>query len=743
MIENVEPVAGKSNDESLSIGGGGQLLALDEAHETLLPGCSPIPLANYLKALGILRLVAEQVDPSARGYWRNDAFVLVTRLDAEALQQFFLKDYECTPVLAPWNGRSGFYTGDNQSGIAPIENGSANRLAKLRDTINTIRAVLQRRGLKTKPDGDTKAALLAELRAELSDDALAWLDAAVLLTEASPKYPPLLGTGGNDGRLDFTNNFMQRIVTVVDPETGHAREGAAALLALALFGEAQPGIPSAAIGQFAPGMAGGTNQTAGFDAKALVNPWDFILMLEGALLFAAAATRRLEYGAGGAPSYPFTVRATGAGSGAAALSDEANARAEIWMPLWATPTTLAELKTLLAEGRVTLGRRPARDGLDFARAVAKLGVERGISGFQRYAFLMRSGKAYFATPLNRFVATRNRFGDIIDELETDGWLGKFRQLGRADGSTRLTSLVRRFEDALFSLTGMQGDNPLAVQQALIILGEVQRYLATSPKAREACPPVPPFSEQWAIQADDGSPEFDIAVALASLHARRRLDDGSTSRVMPMRAHLAPERLEKGRFLWGEDAHRVTWRAGNLEVNLVETLRRRLLEAEQLQLADKPFEFDRAATVTAVAGWLGNSINEGRLAALVPGLMLARIPYRGEGKSREKGAPLPAAYRLLKPFFCTDAQLQRAKLLPPEGRLPTRADLVRRLTADRTAEAIDLAVRRLRVNGIAADLDSLRHGSTDFPNGRRLLAVLLVPIGGRDLEKLLPRTSPRE
>src|SRR5690606_22539753 len=134
-------------------------------------------------------------------------------------------------------------------------------------------------------DGDTKAALLAELRAELSDDALAWLDAAVLLTEASPKYPPLLGTGGNDGRLDFTNNFMQRIVTVVDPETGHAREGAAALLALALFGEAQPGIPSAAIGQFAPGMAGGTNQTSGFDAKALVNPWDFILMLEGALLF--------------------------------------------------------------------------------------------------------------------------------------------------------------------------------------------------------------------------------------------------------------------------------------------------------------------------------------------------------------------------------------------------------------------------------------------------------------------------
>lgn len=30
-----------------------------------LSGCSPAPLANYLKALGILRLVSEQTDPTA------------------------------------------------------------------------------------------------------------------------------------------------------------------------------------------------------------------------------------------------------------------------------------------------------------------------------------------------------------------------------------------------------------------------------------------------------------------------------------------------------------------------------------------------------------------------------------------------------------------------------------------------------------------------------------------------------
>src|SRR5690606_41339195 len=75
--------------------------ALDQVHEIVLSGCSPIPLANYLKALGVLRLVAEQADPGARGLWRNDAIVLLTRLHAEALERLFLEEHEPTPAPAP------------------------------------------------------------------------------------------------------------------------------------------------------------------------------------------------------------------------------------------------------------------------------------------------------------------------------------------------------------------------------------------------------------------------------------------------------------------------------------------------------------------------------------------------------------------------------------------------------------------------------------------------------------------
>ena len=73
-----------------------------------LAGCSPEPLAHYLKALGVLRLVSEQADPDARGFWDGDIFVLRTSLDEPALLSFFAERYAPTPLLSPWNGGSGF-----------------------------------------------------------------------------------------------------------------------------------------------------------------------------------------------------------------------------------------------------------------------------------------------------------------------------------------------------------------------------------------------------------------------------------------------------------------------------------------------------------------------------------------------------------------------------------------------------------------------------------------------------------
>ena len=365
-----------------------------------LGGCAPVPLAHYLKALGVLRLLAEQKpNENVKGFWSGDNFLLSTPLDETALVEFFLKEYRPTPIIAPWDGGSGFYPKDNRVAIGAIAKGKATRLTSYREAITAAEGVLHELHIKQKVTKEQKGALLEACRNRLSDGAVSWLDAAFVLTDKGPQYPPLLGTGGNDGRLDFTNNFMQRLLDVFDPGAGTPTAISEPLLRSALFGDPTTGLRKGAIGQFSPAAAGGANSESGFTSDSLLNPWDFLLMIEGAVLFASASVKRLESIESDNLSAPFCVRPVGVGYASAALADESGARPEMWIPLWNAPTGLPELLALMSEGRAQVAGRPARNGVDFARAVASLGVDRGIAAFQRYGFQVRNGLAYFATPL--------------------------------------------------------------------------------------------------------------------------------------------------------------------------------------------------------------------------------------------------------------------------------------------------------------------------------------------------------
>jgi len=696
-----------------------------------LSGCCPVPLGSYLKALGILRLVAEQADRGARGHWSDEQFVLTSRLSEEDLQRFLRERYEPTPILAPWNGGSGFYPSDNKSGIDPLAAANAPRFSRLRSTIASLGETVRAFGLEKKPDGEVKTSLMAAIRAEADEDFLKWLDAAVLLSEDDPKYPPLLGTGGNDGRLDFTNNF-QRLVEVFDPDSGEPRTGGENRLTAALFGSAAPGLSEKAIGQFMPGAAGGPNAGTGFEADSLVNPWDFILMLEGALVFAATATRRHTRYGEGQLSYPFTVRPTGAGTGAASMADEPDARAELWAPLWERSLSLGELRALLGEGRATVAGRAARDGLDFVRAVAGLGVERGVSAFQRYAFMQRSGKAYLATPLNRVPVRRNTGAELVDQLERNQFLGRFRSFARR-GSNQAARLARVLEDRLFDLTdpagGAEQNRPHRVQGVVEALGAIVHYLAVSDSAREACPRLPWLDGRWMLDGNDHSPEFRIAAALAGIGTGN----------LPMICHLLPVSADDPtRYDAGSRA--VTWHQGSLTDNLVAVLRRRLLESQQREdLPDKPLDARPVAAASDVHAYLMEETDDARIARLLAGLALVRRPpaYLPGGSF---DAPLPAAYRALKPLFASDDQLRRAGVLDGDGTLPLPARLPTLLAADRAREAWPVARRRMHASGMSTVFREL---DTNAADGPRLLAALMLPVEDRLLRDLADRVRARD
>ncbi len=88
--------------------------------EIKLNRCTSEPLSSYLSACAVLRLVCEQKDPDALGWWNNGVFHLKSSLDRDGLITFFLQEYRPTPIVSPWGGGSGFYEGDNTEGLDAI-----------------------------------------------------------------------------------------------------------------------------------------------------------------------------------------------------------------------------------------------------------------------------------------------------------------------------------------------------------------------------------------------------------------------------------------------------------------------------------------------------------------------------------------------------------------------------------------------------------------------------------------------
>ena len=308
-----------------------------------LSGCRARPLLGYLKALGVLRIVARQADTRARGRWAGGVFELRSSLDAGDFERFLLERYSPSPIVSPWNGGSGFFPKDDTRAIETIEADASDRLGPFRDAITVARATLARLEIESKPDSkEQKPRLLRALRGSLPDRALEWLDAAVVvLGEERTHFPPLLGSGGNDGRYDFANNYAQAVVRVLGLGTDGS-ETSRRWLRSAVTDDSAPLVKGMSLAHLARD-ASPTNSPQG-ESDALGNPWDLILGLEGSLTFAAGAARRHGSALQGAMVAPFTAVTTGAGYGSAIENEKG--RAELWLPVWTRWASLVEIEAV-------------------------------------------------------------------------------------------------------------------------------------------------------------------------------------------------------------------------------------------------------------------------------------------------------------------------------------------------------------------------------------------------------------
>jgi CRISPR-associated protein Csx17 len=743
--------------------------------EVVLAGCAPEPLMGYLKGLGVFRLVAQQADPAARVSWRGGVGRLQTTLERAALIEFFVDRYRPTPVVSPWNGGSGFYrTWDDKTKrfrsrqaverVAFIKNSASARLTDYKDVVRqveeTLVAYATSINVETMPGKERKATLLIDerhgilesqqasllphLRATLPDATVEWLDAVVLLQAEDTRAAPLFISGGNDGNLDFSVTFMGCL-----EECTSGRQASRGRFVSSVFAEGLLPTEHGTAGHFNPSGLGGPNDGQGFAGSGSLNPWDFVLMVEGTLLLAGAVARRYGVDSSDRAAFPFCALPVAVGFGTAASADETSdgCRTELWLPLWSSYVGLAELHYLFAEGRAQLGRRQARNGVEFALAACLLGVSRGIDSFVRYAFLRRFGKMFLAAPLGQVPVTPRPAARLLDDQALTTWLDRLRSACRDKDKTpaRYQSALRQIDRAIYEFaTGAQVD-PTADRRGLLevlrAVGRAEQDLASGLAfcKEKNLRPLHGLSWQWLDQADDGSAEFRLAAAVAGVRAVQDTDVG------PLRAHLEPVvRGKGGRFEWHLGSTSAVWSNRALDENLAASFLRRQLEAFRAGLPGVPLDTARPAPLADVLAFLASDTDDEKLHDLVWGLAVLAWP---EDRVDPEPSAEPAVQcgfgiprLLVRPLALTARaggwRLGGSETIVPD---PTVFQGLRSGQPGAVARCVDQAARRLKAGGrlVVGYRNRYREDrslgiATGFAPGR-LLAACLFPLCDSDLE----------
>lgn len=682
-------------------------------------GASTGSLLGYLKGLGLLHIVARQADRDARACWRDGALELHTRIDARELERFLLDEWVPAPVVSPWSGGSGFFPGDNQVARQAIEASHSPRLAQFRSAIATGRDALARAGLSAVPEPKlAKPALLRDLRATLSDAALEWLDAAVVLVGDAVAFPPLLGSGGNEGRFDYSNNYAQSVVFALGiGSDGGDTEGA---LGGALWRAPTPLRPKLSLGQLA--QDGSAVNSPSGSADGLGNPWDLALAMHGTLVAVAGAGRRLAHGVPSRLAAPFTLEATGAGYGSAVAGEKG--RAELWMPLWRSPATLSEVETLFREARAQVGRRRARTGLDAARAAGELGVARGIDAFERYALLERAGQANLAVPVGRVEVRARPGARVLGTL--DPWLGRLLNRSRGDLPGAQRDAVVRLERAAFAVADR--GTPETVAELLVAVGTMEGLMAVADERHRPAGlmPVSPLAEPWLESLGLMDLEMRLAIALGSVAEPWRPD---VKPLAALRDYLHGTGFdERGRRRYGVPvAGRVPAHAGVIE-RLGAAHERRHHDAARVSREDIGFVHGREVAFADLARLTAGDADERRLGRLLDGAAL--LDHR-HSQSRAPSLPASTADPLLG---LLGLSFHDPGGVDPARRSRPRLDWVARLRAGRISEVAREALLRLRL----AELDPLLRLSDlqlTAADGPRFAAALLARPSRSDLRRV--------
>ncbi len=688
-------------------------------NDHVLTGCRSTPLLSYLKALGIARLL-HRVDPSVRLWWGRDGFArLRTVLNQDALLRYFIEEYEPSPIVSPWNLESGFFPGKFGDALHGVETSATPRLLEIRQAIESGRAALTERHLVHAPKGADKDEFIEAWRAGCPESCLEWLDAAWGLTDEKPRPNPLLVSGGVDSRFEFARNFVERLedclpqLFVPQAETNRSTE----LLVYALFDRDTTRLDVVAVGMFAPGRNGLPNSSSSSSPQSISSPWDYVLLLEGSLAFAGGVARHLG---SVVASFPFAFKGSAVRGRGADTENPDKLKGEAWLPIWHLPAPWGSVRRLLAEGRAQDGRGQSRTGRNLVRALADLGVERGIASFERTLIAQRNGQSSTAVSLGR-VDVRSVPGVGVMRA-ADQWLAT----ARGFSSSNVRATVDVVDRAAYAAASASAGASL--EEWLRALADLQ--IAVGGRAgvrdRSARSHVAPLARlPWdLVLALGSSAEVRLARTLAAI--------GRGAGQSGLRALIEPVEVRAGGwFQWSQNVRGAS--AASLRQPLATMARLAQIGAAQGE------EWKGGASLDDALVFLSGRLDDRRLMQLAFALTLcvpAPLPEGGNVTSASGVDRLYAVCRLATVPTSVEGR---------EHPRPPARDVIPALAAGRPERALRAAVRHLRSAG-RTPLTSLVDVTSTREHARRVAAALAIPLRSPDLEQLgrvvfVPPTEP--
>jgi CRISPR-associated protein Csx17 len=639
-----------------------------------VPGLRLVSLGNYMASLGLLRILARSGWPRVRAAWNNGTFQIVggpTCLDN-------ILDGVCK--MASSKAWSAY---DRSWGEA------------------------QKQGTKKK-----SGAPLAIWQASAPEQDLE-LFSAHAVPAARVSFNPLLGSGGNAGKRDFSDGWSR------------------AVQALASDQNSKNGVPDAAgkraelkallLGDSLTWMVEKLNAACWFsDTNKLYNsgqrpfregaasPWAMALACEGLPFFAGGPSRRLGSRARAVGAFPFVTGPAAPGRAGEAGRD----LGDVWAPIRERPMSVPEVQTLFQRGRAELGGRGVITPTAFAAAIMRRGIDAGITEFRRFVlghttssntFEPRFGGVFHvsvsAQPAASILQREQRAAAAVMERVVafvDQFVGplKDRKVGKR---WRYVGLRGGVEAAMLRVAESPFDSEAALHLADSIVAALDR-IDRNWAFRERVVAWEPLPLDWLTVLFGNelpSAEARLAVAVVSCFPVGR----------PLAIYRFGVEPRGRRFVHPLQVPRQwVWRS-TMPVSrvLAEVLYRRTLDWESELEAGEPVRYVAPASFVHVANWLSCSLDDNLLARWISRLALfdwQTVPCSVRALGVASSASIaPAAdlclFGLLQPLFdlrpVMRARNPKSDLLPQESGARTPA-AARRLAGLLRIRDISGAVR---------------------------------------------------